>query len=102
MQLVSALAALIAQSLPAQVQASKPVYEIQAIQYAKLKDFPVSGLVAGADRMRKMDVAMYIWLIKGNGRAILFDCGFYRDQFMKRWHPSEYTRPSEAISNAGG
>lgn len=92
------LALLFAGTLAAQ---NKPAYEIFGIRYATLKDFPVSALVAGADRSRKMDIAMYVWLIKGNGRAVLFDCGFYRDQFMKRWHPADYVRPSDAVKSGG-
>lgn len=84
--------------LPAQ---TKPVYEVYAVQYGQIKDFPVAGLVAGADRARRMDIAMYVWLIKGNGRNILFDAGFYREQFLKRWKPAEFVRPSEAVAKAG-
>ena len=79
----------------------KPAYEIYAIRYATLKDFAVSGLVAGADKSRKMDIAMMFWLIKGGGRNILFDCGFYRDQFMRQWHPVDYEKPSLALQRAG-
>ncbi len=78
-----------------------PAYEVYAIKYATLKDFSVAGLVAGADKSRKMDIGMYVWLIKGGGHNILFDCGFYREQFMKQWHPADYQRPSEALKNAG-
>jgi hypothetical protein len=42
---------------------SKAVYEIYGIRYATLKEFSVAGLVAGADKTRKMDIAMMIWLI---------------------------------------
>ena len=80
---------------------TKPLYEIYAIQYATLKDFSVAGLVAGADKTRKMDIAMMIWLIKGNGRTILFDCGFYREQFLRQWHPANYEKPSLAVQRAG-
>jgi glyoxylase-like metal-dependent hydrolase (beta-lactamase superfamily II) len=79
----------------------KPKYEIYAIRYATLKDFSVAGLVAGADKSRKMDIAMLVLLIKGGGHNILFDCGFYRDQFMRQWHPSDYEKPSVAIQRAG-
>jgi glyoxylase-like metal-dependent hydrolase (beta-lactamase superfamily II) len=80
---------------------SKPTYEIYAIRYATLKDFAVSGLVAGADPARKLDIAMMVWLVKGGGHNILFDSGFYRDQFMRQWHPADYLKPSEAIARAG-
>jgi glyoxylase-like metal-dependent hydrolase (beta-lactamase superfamily II) len=79
----------------------KAKYEIYGIRYATLKDFSVAGLVAGADKSRKMDIAMMVWLIKGEGRNILFDCGFYREQFMREWHPADYERPSVALQRAG-
>ena len=78
-----------------------PQYEIYAIRYATLPNFQVAGLVAGADRSRRMDIAMMVWLIEGNGRHILVDSGFYRDQFMKQWKPTDYVRPSEAIARLG-
>ncbi len=92
----SVLAVLLA-ALPLAAQ-SKPSYEVYAIRYATLKDFAVSGLVSGADPSRKLDIAMMVWLIKGNGRNILFDSGFYRDKFMNQWHPADYVKPSEAIA----
>jgi glyoxylase-like metal-dependent hydrolase (beta-lactamase superfamily II) len=79
----------------------KPAYEVYGIRYATLKDFRVSGLVKGADPARRMDIAMMIWLIKGQGHTILFDAGFYREQFMKQWKPADYQRPDAAIAVAG-
>ena len=81
--------------------AATQTYEIYGIRYATIKDFSVAGLVAGADKDRKMDIAMYVWLIKGGGKNILFDAGFYREKFMRRWHPSDYQKPSDALANAG-
>jgi glyoxylase-like metal-dependent hydrolase (beta-lactamase superfamily II) len=92
------LAAALAAPLAAQ---PKPQYEIYAIRYATIADFPVSSLVAGADPSRKMDIAMMVWLVRGNGHNILVDSGFYRDQFMKQWHPKDYVKPSEAIARVG-
>ena len=51
------LALLFATALTAVAQ-SKPNYEIYAIRYATLPDFPVSELVAGAEPERKLDIAM--------------------------------------------
>jgi glyoxylase-like metal-dependent hydrolase (beta-lactamase superfamily II) len=79
----------------------KPQYEIYAIRYATVPGFAVSGLVEGADPSRKIDIAMMVWLIRGGGRNILFDSGFYRDQFMKQWHPTDYVKPSEAVARLG-
>ena len=81
--------------------AATPDYEIYAVRYATLKDFPVSGLVKGADKARRMDVAATFWVIKGGGRVILFDAGFYREQFMKQWKPADYEKPSSAVGRLG-
>jgi glyoxylase-like metal-dependent hydrolase (beta-lactamase superfamily II) len=84
----------------AQVQ-PKPQYEVYAIRYATLPNFQVADLVAGADRSRRMDIAMMIWVVEGNGRHILVDSGFYRDRFLKQWKPVDYVKPSEAIARVG-
>lgn len=84
--------------LPAQ---TAPAYEVYAIRYATLPSFPVRGLVAGADTGRRMDIAMAVWLIRGSGRTVLVDAGFYREKFIERWKPVEYVKPSEAVARAG-
>jgi glyoxylase-like metal-dependent hydrolase (beta-lactamase superfamily II) len=81
--------------------AAQPKYDVYAIRYGTLKQFRVAGLVAGADPSRRMDIALLFWLIKGEGRNVLVDCGFYRDQFMKQWNPADYEKPSVAIERAG-
>jgi glyoxylase-like metal-dependent hydrolase (beta-lactamase superfamily II) len=80
---------------------TKPVYEVYAIRYATIPDFPVSALVAGADKQRKLEIAMTMWLIKGNGRNILVDSGFYHPQFFKDWKINGFLKPSEAVAQAG-
>jgi glyoxylase-like metal-dependent hydrolase (beta-lactamase superfamily II) len=87
--------------LAAGTAVAQPNYEVYAIRYATIKDFSVAGLIAGEDRSRKMDIAMMVWLVKGGGRNILVDSGFYREQFMKQWHPADYVKPSEAVERAG-
>jgi glyoxylase-like metal-dependent hydrolase (beta-lactamase superfamily II) len=79
----------------------KPQYEVYAIRYATIPDFAVSGLVAGADPARKMDIAMMVWLLRGNGKNILVDSGFYREQFFKQWKVTEFVKPSDAVKRAG-
>jgi glyoxylase-like metal-dependent hydrolase (beta-lactamase superfamily II) len=79
-----------------------PAYEVYALRYATLPAFRVSGLIAGADTSRRMDIAMMVWLIKGpDGRNILVDAGFHRDDFVNRWHPTGFMPPSEATARAG-
>ncbi len=76
--------------------------EVYAVCYGTLRNFPVAGLVAGADTARRMDVALAIWVVKlPGGRTVLVDAGFYRDKFMRRWTPANYQRPDEAIRAVG-
>ena len=78
---------------------NKPSYEVYAISYGVIPDFSVAGLVAGADRLRKMDIQMMVWLLKGsNGANILVDSGFYRDKLFKQWKVKDFVRPSESIA----
>jgi glyoxylase-like metal-dependent hydrolase (beta-lactamase superfamily II) len=87
---------------PVFTQKQKPTYEIYAVSYAVIPDFPVSGLVAGADRSRKLDIQMMVWLLKGsNGANVLVDSGFYRDKFFMQWKVRDFVKPSEAIAKVG-
>ena len=74
-----------------------PQYEVDAIQYAVIPNFPVADLVAGAAKDRNIDIAMMVWLVRGGGRTILVDSGFYRPQFFKNWTVKDYARPDQAI-----
>ena len=83
-------------------KAPRPTYEIFAISYAIIPDFSVAGLVAGADRSRKLDIQMMVWLLKGsNGTNILVDSGFYRDKLFKQWKVKGFIKPSDAIAKLG-
>lgn len=79
-----------------------PTYEVFAIRYATVRDFPVRYLVAGADTTRKTDIAMMFWLLKGpGGRNVLVDAGFYHQKFLDDWKPAEFVRPDEAVRRFG-
>jgi glyoxylase-like metal-dependent hydrolase (beta-lactamase superfamily II) len=79
----------------------KPAYEVYAIRYATIPDFPVNALIKGADPARKLDIAMTVWLVRGNGRNVLVDSGFYREQFFKQWKVNDFVKPSEALAPLG-
>lgn len=81
--------------------ATGPEYSIQAIRYASSPGFPVSGLVMGAPKEEKVDIAMVFWLIRGGGRNILFDSGFHRESWLKYFPMADYERPDEAVKLAG-
>ena len=80
-------------------------YEVHALRYGTLVQFPVASLVAGADPARRMDIALMIWLIRGpdgaTGRTVLMDAGFYREKFITRWKPVDYVPPSAALERLG-
>ena len=84
------------------VSAEADKYEIYAVRFATIANFPVSSLVAGADRSRRMDIAMTIWVLKGNdGRIALVDSGFHRDQYFKQYTVRDFIKPSDAIAPLG-
>ena len=97
-RLSAVVAALTIASAAAQ---SEPRYEVYAIRYATIPDFRLSGLVAGAASERKLDIAMMVWLVRGDGRNILIDSGFYREQFFRQWHITDFVKPSEALKRVG-
>ena len=78
-----------------------PKYEVYAVEYAVLPQFPVSALVSGADKDRKLDIAMLVWVVRGGGHVVLFDTGFHREKFLKEWKPRNFTKPSEAVRRLG-
>jgi glyoxylase-like metal-dependent hydrolase (beta-lactamase superfamily II) len=101
--LLLAAAALAMSAMTPRLQgAPATTYEVYAIRYATIPAFRVSALINGADTSRRLDIAMMVWLLKGSdGRKVLVDAGFHRDDFVQRWHPSPFATPSEAVSRAG-
>src|SRR5436309_1499235 len=90
--------ALVAPRLTADVER----YEVYAVRYATLANFPVSSLVAGADRARRMDIAMMIWVLKGaSGRIAIVDSGFHRERYFTQFTVKDYVKPSEALAPLG-
>jgi glyoxylase-like metal-dependent hydrolase (beta-lactamase superfamily II) len=106
-RLVSLLALLIAASAAAGVRSRIPqpapvVYEAYAIRFGILPQFRVSGLIAGADPARRLDIPVMVWLLKGSdGRRALIDSGFYRQKFLDQWKPQNFRSPADAVAAAG-
>jgi glyoxylase-like metal-dependent hydrolase (beta-lactamase superfamily II) len=77
-------------------------YQVYAVRFATITNFSAASLVAGADRSRRLDIAMTIWVLKGaDGRVALVDSGFHRDQYFKQFAVTDYIKPSEAIAPLG-
>ena len=85
----------------AAVQTPAAQYQIYAVKFATLP-FRVSGLVAGADPARRLDIAMMVWVVSGQGRTVLVDSGFVSDKFIKKWNPVGYVTPAAAIEQGLG
>jgi glyoxylase-like metal-dependent hydrolase (beta-lactamase superfamily II) len=102
---LTVIVAAAAASFSATAQAGgppKPVFEVYAIRYATLTDFPVEGLVAGADPSRRMNIAMTVWLLKGpRGKNVLVDTGFYRVEVLNKWPVRDFIEPSDALGKVG-
>ena len=82
--------------------AAASVFALEAIRFGTLADFPVRGLVAGADSARRVDAALMVWALRGaNGKTVLIDAGFHRAKFITQWKPRDYVLPSEAVRRAG-
>jgi len=83
------------------VQSSAPAYSIHAIRYATIPQFPLASLIPGAPRDQRVDIAMVVWLIRGEGRTILFDSGFHREKWMPQFNVKEFLSPDAAVREAG-
>src|SRR5437764_15010118 len=74
-------------------------YHVYAVRFATIANFPVSSLVAGADRARRIDIAMMVWLLKGaDGRIALVDSGFHRDRYFSQFAVRDFVSPSDALT----
>ena len=83
-------------------QGADASYELYAARFGVIPAFQVSGLVAGADTSRRLDIPVMVWLIKGsNGRNVLVDSGFFRANLVERWKVQNFRKPSDAVLAAG-
>jgi len=81
---------------------AKPEYTIEAIRFGTIPQFRTASLVIGADPNEKLDIATIIWLIRGGGRTILFDTGYYRQTpGFDRFGTVDFVRPDEAVKLEG-
>lgn len=81
--------------------AQAPSYSIHAIRYATIPQFAMSGLIPGSPPDQRIDIAMVIWVIRGEGRVILFDAGFYRQRWIDQFKVTDFMRPDSALRSVG-
>lgn len=76
--------------------------QVYALRFGVIPGFAISGLVAGADPSRKLDIPVMVSLLKGSdGRRVLVDSGFYRQKFVDSWKVQNFRTPAEAVTAAG-
>ena len=97
-----ALIILVAPRISHTQNSAPATYEVYALSYGVYPKFPVSGLVAGADKDRKIDLQMMVWLLRGPaGRNILVDTGCYHEKVVKGKGIQNLIKASEAIAKVG-
>ena len=96
------LAGIVGLILMVGLRAEADRYEIYAVRYATLANFPVWSLIAGAERTRRMDIAMMIWVLKGaDGRIAIVDSGFHRERYFQQYTVKDFLKPSDALAPLG-
>jgi glyoxylase-like metal-dependent hydrolase (beta-lactamase superfamily II) len=77
-------------------------YDVYAVRFATLANFPVASLLAGADSSRRLDIAMMIWVLKGTGgRTAVVDTGFHRERYFRQFTVRDFVKPSDALAPLG-
>jgi glyoxylase-like metal-dependent hydrolase (beta-lactamase superfamily II) len=97
-----AASAVLATLALASVRAEADKYQVYAVRFATIMNFSAGSLVAGAERSRRIDIAMTLWVLKGaDGRVALVDSGFHREQYFKQFAVADYITPADAIAPLG-
>jgi len=76
-------------------------YEILSVRYGTIADFPLRGLLPDAPAEERIDVALAVWVIRNDDRVVLFDTGFFREQWFERFDVRDFVRPDDALSSIG-
>ncbi len=73
-------------------------YDVFAVRYGTIEGFPLRGLLPDAPEGETIDIAMAFWVIRGEGRVVLVDTGFFRESWLDRYTFLDYRRPDEALA----
>ncbi|MCI0434515.1 MAG: N-acyl homoserine lactonase family protein [Gemmatimonadetes bacterium] len=76
-------------------------YEILAARYATVDDFPLRSLIPDAPAADTIDIAMAIWVVRDSSRVILFDSGFFREEWLDRFNVRNFERPDRVLARIG-
>ena len=93
-------AVVVSRSQAARAEADK--YDVYAVRFATIANFPTSALLAGADRSRRIDIAMMVWVLKGaDGRVAIVDTGFHREKYFTQFAVKDFVSPADALAPLG-
>jgi glyoxylase-like metal-dependent hydrolase (beta-lactamase superfamily II) len=83
-------------------QPAPPAYDVYAVRFGVLPQYAISNLVASADKDKKLDVPVMVWVLKGaDGRVVLVDSGFHAEKFVTRWKVQDFVTPAAAVARLG-
>jgi glyoxylase-like metal-dependent hydrolase (beta-lactamase superfamily II) len=79
---------------------STPIYEIYAVKYAGPLISSVAMVLWNTDWEKRIERNYYIWVIRGNGEALIVDCGVAPPLAKERQIPG-YVNPGEVLARLG-
>lgn len=86
----------------ARADVAPPTYDVFAVRFGVIPQFPVSALVAGADKEKKLDLPVMVWVLKGaDGRVVMVDSGFHSERFVTSWKIRDFVTPAAAVARLG-
>ena len=86
----------------AHAEGTAPTYDVYAVRFGVIPQFPVSALVAGADKEKTLDLPVMVWVLKGaDGRVVLVDSGFHAERFVTSWKIRDFVTPAAALARLG-
>lgn len=82
--------------------ADEPTYDVYAVRFGVIPQYPVANLVAGADKEKRLDLPVMVWVLKGgDGRVVLVDSGFHAERFVTSWKIRDFVTPAVAVGRLG-
>ncbi len=76
-------------------------YEILAVRYGTVEQFPLRGLLPDAPRGEELEIVMAFWVVRSTDRVVLFDSGFFREPWLERFDVRSFVPPDRALARAG-
>jgi glyoxylase-like metal-dependent hydrolase (beta-lactamase superfamily II) len=82
------------------MSAFKPIYEIYALKYAGPFVRPLAKVIWNTGWDETIEIVYYIWVIKGDGRVVIVDCGM-APKLAGQFGLQGYVNPAEVLARIG-